>query len=335
MTGGTGFLGGWCVVRLLEQGYEVRTTVREPRRELAVRDTVRAAGVDAGARLEVVAADLSSDAGWVEAVAGCRYVLHVASPFPPTQPKDPQEVIAPARDGAIRVVRAALDAGAQRIVMTSSIAAVREGRISSFERPFTEADWTDGDDVSLVPYARSKALAERAAWDLVEAAGATGRLTTICPGLIIGPTLNRDYSFSLQVIERPLRGMRAAPRFGFPFVDVRDLADLHVRAMTDPAAAGERFLASDEQWVWAIDVARILRERLGAQAAKAPTRVAPDLAVRIAALFDPSIRPRLSELGKPYYMSSAKARTVLGWTTRPVEDSIEDTARTLLPGASR
>ena len=330
VTGGTGFLGGWCVVRLLQRGCAVRTTVRDQRREADVRATVKAAGVDAGSRLEVVAADLASEAGWSEAAAGCRYVLHVASPFPAKQPKDPQAVIGPARDGALRVLGAALDADVERIVLTSSIAAVRESRTSSPERPYTEADWTDGDDTRLVPYVRSKALEERAAWELVADAGVTERLTTVCPGLIVGPTLNRDYSFSLQVIQRMLKGTPAAPRIGFPFVDACDLADLHLLAMTHPAAAGERFLGSDEEWVWAIDVARILRERLGAAASKAPTRVAPDFAVRFAALFDPALRIRVPELGKRYWISCEKARTVLGWTTRPVQDTIADTARSLL-----
>jgi dihydroflavonol-4-reductase len=293
-----------------------------------VRDTVAAAGVDAGPRLQVVVADLMSDTGWSDAVAGCRYVLHVASPFPPNQPKDPQELIVPARDGALRVLRAALDAGVERVVLTSSVAAIRGSRRSTATAPYTEADWTDGDDPSLTPYVRSKSLAERAAWALVADAAATDRLAVINPGAIIGPSLNRDHSYSLQAIERLLTGMPAAPRIGFTFVDVRDVADLHLRAMTDPAAGGERFIAAD-RWLWSIEVAAILRERLGEAAAKAPTRVAPDFLIRLVARFDGSVRSIVGDLGKQSWTSSEKARTALGWTTRPIESSIEDTARSL------
>ena len=263
------------------------------------------------------------------AIDGCRYVLHVASPFPPQQPKDPQELIVPARDGALRVLRAALEAGVERVVLTSSVAAIRGSRASSPSSPYTEADWTDGNDPSRTPYVRSKTLAERAAWDLVQEAAATERLATINPGAIIGPTLNQDHSYSLQAIQRLLTGMPAAPRIGFTFVDVRDVADLHIRAMTDPAAAGERFIATD-RWLWTADVAAILRERLGDAASKVPTRVAPDFLVRLMARFDGSIRSIVDDLGKRSWISSDKARTTLGWTTRPVESSIEDTARSLL-----
>src|SRR3954463_16068603 len=158
--GGTGFLGGWCVASLLQRGHEVRTTVRDVARAGAVREAVEAAGGPADGGLAGVGADLPSDDGWPEAVAGCRYVLHVASPFPPVQPKDPDELIVPARDGALRVLRAALDAGVERVVMTSSIAAIRPTRASSATEPYTEADWTDGNDSSRTPYVRSKTLAE-------------------------------------------------------------------------------------------------------------------------------------------------------------------------------
>jgi dihydroflavonol-4-reductase len=329
VTGGTGFLGSWCIAQLLVHDWEVRTTVRDLKRDRAVRETIAAAGVDAGSRLHVLAADLMSDAGWADAVAGCRYVLHVASPFPPEQPRDPQELIVPARDGALRVLRAALVAGVERIVLTSSVAAVRGGRASSATSPYTEADWTDGNDPSRTPYVRSKTLAERAAWDLVQEGGATERLATITPGAIIGPSLNQDHSYSLQVIKRLLAGMPALPRLGFPFVDVRDVADLHIRAMSEPAAGGERFIATD-RWLWTADVAAILRERLGDAASKVPTRVAPDFLIRLMARFDGSLRSVVGDLGKQSWISSDKARTTLGWTTRPVESSIEDTGRSLL-----
>jgi dihydroflavonol-4-reductase len=330
VTGGTGFLGGWCVAELLKRGHEVRTTVRDLAREQAVRDAVAAAGAQDGARLTVHAADLTSDDGWAQAADGCRYVLHVASPFPPVQPKDPDELIVPARDGALRVLRAALDAGTERVVMTSSVAAIRGKRPSTPQMPWTEADWTDGNDTSRTPYVRSKTLAEQAAWEHVRSAGAEDRLAVVNPGAIIGPALNDDHSYSLQAIQRLVNGsMPAAPRLGFTFVDVRDVAELHLLAMTSPAAGGERFIAAD-QFLWVADVARVLRERLGDQASKVPTRVAPNVLIRALALFDGSLRSVIGDLGKRQWFSSEKARSMLGWQPRPVEDSIEETARSLI-----
>jgi dihydroflavonol-4-reductase len=294
-----------------------------------VRDALTKAGVDPGSRLAVLEADLSSDEGWTDAVTGCRFVLHVASPFPSVQPKDPDELIVPARDGALRVLRASLDAGVERVVMTSSIAATRSARESSESAPFTEADWTDGDDTARTPYVRSKTLAERAAWQLVSEAGAERRLATINPGAIIGPALSDDHSYSLQAVERLLRGAPAVPQLGFTFVDVRDVADLHIRALADPAAGGERFIATD-QFLWMAEVAAILRERLGDAARKVPKRVAPNLLIRAIGLVDGSVRSVVGDLGKRSWFSSDKARTSLGWTTRPVADSIEDCARSLV-----
>jgi dihydroflavonol-4-reductase len=340
VTGGTGFLGGWCCVELLRRGYCTRTTVRDLRRAEDVRAAVEAAGVDDGERLSIVAADLSADDGWADAVRGCDYVLHIASPFPPAQPKDPDELIVPARDGALRVLRASLDAGVRRVVLTSSVAAVRHGRPASADAPFSEADWTNPQDLRRTPYVRSKTIAERAAWDHVRAAGAEERLSTVNPGAIIGPVLSDDRSYSLQAIERLLNGMPAVPRLGFTFVDVRDVADLHIRAMTDPSAGGERFLAVD-RFLWLKEVAEILRERLRPAAAKVPTRAAPDLLIRAMALFDPSVRSVVGDLGKSASYMAEKAKRQLGWAPRPIEDSIAETAQSLVerglagPGADR
>ncbi len=331
VTGGTGFLGKRCVAELLARGYDVRATVRDLAREPQLRaDLAAATGAEPGARLELAAADLSADAGWPEAAAGCRYVLHVASPFPPEQPSDPDELIVPAREGAKRALAAALDAGAERVVLTSSVAAIHGDRADSEAAPLNEDDWTDGDDASRPAYTRSKALAERAAWDLAAERGASERLATVNPGAIIGPVIGAERSYSLQSISRLLEGdMPAIPRLGFSWVDVRDVADLQIRAMTDPAAAGRRFVAVD-RWLWFEQIAAILRERLGEDAKKVPKRTAPDLLIKVVSLFDKSVRPIVGDLGKRSYVSSERARTELGWRPRPVEDAITDCARSLL-----
>ena len=328
VTGGTGFLGSWCVAKLLQRGYAVRTTVRDLARSDDVRNQVANAGAAEQDGLSVVAADLKDDAGWPEAAAGCEFVLHVASPFPPSQPRDPDELIVPARDGALRVLRAALDAGAERIVLTSSVAAVRNGGPPRNGSTYTEDDWTDGDNTSLTPYTRSKTIAERAAWDLVAERGATERLAVVNPGAIIGPALSDDTSFSLELIERLMKGsMPALPRLGFTLVDVRDVADLELLAMTSPDAGGKRFIAADE-FLWMAEIAEVLRERLGEAASKVPTRVAPNLLIRAVGIFDSSIRSFTGDLGKRTEFSSQRARD-LGWAPRPVGDSIVETARSL------
>ena len=326
VTGGSGFLGGWCVAELLKRGHRVRTTLRDLSREAEVRAAV-GSQVDVGERLAFHAADLGEDAGWAAAVAGCDHVLHVASPFPPVQPKDPDELIVPAREGTRRVLRAALDAGVERVVVTSSVAAIA-GAHRPGGGPLTEADWTDPDKPGLSPYVRSKTIAERAAWDLVEEARASDRLAVVNPGAIIGPTLSEDHSFSLQAIERLLNGMPGIPRIGFSFVDVRDVADLHLRAMTAPEAAGERFVATGP-FLWMSEVAKVLRDGLGETAAKVPKRNLPDLLVRAVALFDPRIRTIVNQLGLRIEYSSEKSESRLGWSSRPAEDSILDTGRSL------
>jgi dihydroflavonol-4-reductase len=327
VTGGSGFLGGWCVIELLRRGYTVRTTVRSLSREPQVRAAV-GSELDPGDRLTVLAADLTSDEGWPEAVEGCDYVLHVASPFPPQQPKDPDELILPAREGTLRVLRAGLDAGVKRVVVTSSVAAIRlsDGAPS---KPLDERDWTDPDSPGLTPYVRSKTIAEQAAWDLVRERGQEDRLSVVNPGAIIGPVLNDDLSYSLQAVQRLLKGMPGVPRLGFSLVDVRDVADLELRAMTTPEAGGERFIAAT-QFFWMAEIGAVLRERLGEAASKVPTRTLPNLLVRGLALFDPGIRSVVGGLGKRTQLSSEKARGSLGWAPRPIEDTIAETGESLI-----
>jgi nucleoside-diphosphate-sugar epimerase len=331
VTGGSGFLGGWCLVELLKRGYRARTTVRDPAREAEVRADV-GSQVELGDRLAVVAADLTEDRGWPEAVDGCDYVLHVASPFPPAQPKDPDELIVPAREGTLRVLRASLEAGVRRVVVTSSVAAVRNAGPDpgSDGREFSEADWTDPDNEHLTPYTRSKTIAELAAWEYMRAQGAEDRLVTVLPGAIIGPVLGEDRSYSLQAVERMLNGrMPGLPRLGFSFIDVRDVAALEVSAMTAADAGGQRLIAAST-FLWFSDVAAILREQLGPDARKVPRRGVPDVLVRLLALFDPEVRSVVGELGEKTTYSLENAKRRVEWAPRPVEETIVDCARSLL-----
>jgi dihydroflavonol-4-reductase len=325
VTGGNGYLGRWCVRHLLDSGYSVRTTVRSASKIPVLRSLF-----EGSERLSVYAADLRSDDGWKEAVTGCDYVLHVASPIPPREPKDPDELIVPARDGTLRVLRASFDGGVRRVVVTSSSGAVRNPGTGSSARPLTETDWADPGNPKLAAYNRSKLLAERAAWEYADDKGERKRLTVVNPGAIIGPLLGDHRPYSLQTIERLLAGsVPAIPRLGFGFVDVRDAADLHVRAMTSPEAAGQRFLGAGP-FVWMADVATVLREELGARASRVPRRIAPDPLIRLLARFDRSIRPVVSELGQEYCYSTDKARRILSWTQRPARQSILDCARSIL-----
>jgi nucleoside-diphosphate-sugar epimerase len=331
VTGGSGFLGGWCLVELLRRGYRARTTVRDLGREAEVRANV-GSQVELADRLTVLAADLTEDRGWEEAIDGSDYVLHVASPFPPAQPKDPDELIVPARDGTLRVLRESLARGVKRVVVTSSVAAVRNAApgVRTDGRELTEADWSDPDNPRSSPYTRSKTIAELAAWEHVRANGQQERLVTVQPGAIIGPLLGDDRSYSLQAIERMLTGaMPGIPRLGFSFIDVRDVAALEVDAMTAPGAAGQRLLAAGS-FLWLSDVAAILRSGLGDDASKVPRRRVPNLVVRALAMFDPGIRSVVGDLGRKTTYSLENAERRVGWSPRPVEDSILDCARSLL-----
>jgi nucleoside-diphosphate-sugar epimerase len=327
VTGGSGYIGGWCVIGLLQQGYQVRATVRDLAREGAVRAAL-AKAVDAGDRLSFHAAELTSDAGWDAATDGCDYVLHVASPLGVAEPKNPDELIVPARDGARRAVGAAIKAGVKRVVLTSSVAATSHA--GGGDTLSDESVWTDLSKGKVSAYSQSKTLAERAAWDLIAATGGPTTLATVNPALVLGPVLSPDYSGSVQVIERLLSGrVPGLPRIGFNIVDARDVADLHIRAMTAPEAAGQRFIAAGE-FAWMADLASLLRARLGEAAAKVPTRKVPDLVLRLASLFDKELGAVTPNLGLKHDFSSAKAQSVLGWRPRPLEETVLDCARSLI-----
>ncbi|MGO8798463.1 MAG: SDR family oxidoreductase [Roseiarcus sp.] len=329
VTGGSGFIGSHCILQLLGAGHQVRTTVRSLKREGDVRALLREGGAEPGDRLSLFAADLEQDAGWSEAVAGCQYVLHVASPFPAGVPKHEDELIVPAREGALRVLRASRDAGVKRVVLTSSFAAIGYGHAAQ-KAPFDETNWTDpnGEDVS--PYVKSKTLAERAAWDFIAREGGDLELSVVNPVGVFGPVLGPDYSTSILIVQRLMDGAApGCPRFQFGIVDVRDVADLHIRAMTNPAARGERFLAVAGDFMSILDIAKVLRNRMGAAARRVPTRQLPDWLVRIAALFDPTVRQIVPELGKTKNATNAKARRMLSWAPRSNEQAIVATAESL------
>jgi nucleoside-diphosphate-sugar epimerase len=329
VTGGSGFVGAHCIDQLLRAGYRVRTTVRSLTREAGVRAMLNVAGTPRQDALTFIAADLSADAGWAEAVQGCRFVLHVASPFPGNAPKHEDELIVPAREGTLRVLRAARDAGVKRVVVTSSFVAIGYGQ-KPRTAPFDERDWTDLNGPGLTAYAKSKTLAERAAWDFIASEGNGLELSVINPVGIFGPPLGPDYATSVQIVQRFLDGaVPFCPRISFGGIDVRDVADLHLRAMTNPAAKGERFLAVAGDVITLIDVAMILKKRLGPIARRVPTRELPDWIVRLLANFMPDLRLIAPELGNIRNLTNAKARRVLHWTPGSNEDCIVATAESL------
>jgi dihydroflavonol-4-reductase len=330
VTGGSGFIGSHCILQLLAAGHQVHTTVRTLERESEVRAMLKQGGAEPGDRLSFFAADLENDAGWRAAVGGCDYVLHVASPFPAASPPREEELIVPARDGTLRVLRASRGAGVRRVVLTSSFAAIGYGhkpRTSAFD----ESDWTDVSAPGLAPYAKSKTVAERAAWDFIAGEGGALELSVINPVAVFGPVLGADYSTSVLLLKRMMDGtIPGAPRLYFGVVDVRDVAELHLRAMTQADAKGERFLAVAGDSMSILDIAAVLRRRMGGAAKKVPTIQLPNWLMHGAALFSPTARQMLPELGKVKNSSNEKARRLLGWVPRSNEECIVAAADSLL-----
>jgi len=325
VSGGSGYIAGFLIRQLVAEGWMVHTTIRNLAREGQVRESL---GVD-NSRVKFFAADLTSDAGWDEAMAGCSHVAHVASPLPTDAPKHEDELIVPARDGALRALRAAKAAGIRRFVMTSSMAAVAYGHGGTRTR-FTEADWTNIASPDAYAYVKSKTIAERAARDWVAAEGGDMEFCTVNPVLVLGPLQSADFSTSLEAIKKMLEGsLPGLPRFGFGVVDVRDVADMHVRCLTAPDMAGERFLCSGP-FLWMREIAGILRAGLGDQARKVPRHSLPDWLVRVSAWFDPVVRQVIGELGHERDADTGHALAKLGWKARPVEETILDTARDMI-----
>ena len=323
VTGGSGFIAGHCILQLLDRGYRVRTTVRSLTREGSVREVLARAGMTRGDALEFVVADLTRDDGWADAVVGVDTVLHVASPVRPGKVADEDELINPAVDGTLRVLRAARDAGVRRVVLTSAFHAVGFGHPHAHDR-FTEDDWSPIDGPGVDAYGRSKILSERAAWEFVASEGRDLELVVLLPVAVMGPLMGTEISGSNRLIQRLLAGkMPGLPRLSIPIVDVRDVAAAHVASIDAPAAAGQRILlASGEPAIAMSAIAAVLRDHLGEAAAKVPTRRIPDLVVRVGALVNAELRSSAAELGLVKQVSIDKARRILGSAPRPSEEAI-------------
>jgi len=330
VTGGTGFIAGHCILQLLEQGHRVRTTIRSLAKEAAARRALADAGMVHGANLAFVAADLLHDAGWVEAAADVDLVLHVASPVQPGQVANEDDLIVPARDGALRVLRAARGAGVKRVVLTSAFHAVGWGHLRG-DRVFTEKDWTIVDGPGVDAYGKSKTLAERAAWDFMTAEGGALELTTMLPVAVMGALVGKAVSGANHIVQRMLEGaMPGFPDLYIPIIDVRDVASAHIAAMIHPGAAGERFLLSNGRALPMKEIGATIRASVGEAARRVPTRSIPSLALRLAAPFSSSVRPFVRDLGHAKRTSNEKARRVLGWAPRDAHEAVEAAAKSMV-----
>lgn len=328
LTGVSGFIAKHCAVELLNAGYGVRGTVRSLQRSGAVKETIQKHAPVT--RLEFAEADLESDAGWNEAVAGCTHVLHLASPFPTMQPRDEQDLIRPAVQGTLRVMRAAAAARAVRIVQTSSVAAVMYGHARDRTAPFTESDWTQVESPGVTAYGRSKTLAERAAREFMQQERPAMHYSSVNPGLVLGPALDRDIGASAEIVQMFLKGKYpGAPRMKIPCIDVRDVARMHRLALEVDAPSGGRYLGS-AACLWMIEIAAAIRVALGDAARKVPSRVLPDWVIRLVAIFDATARQAIPELGKDIAVDTSLTRRTLGLDFVPAEDAAAAMARSLV-----
>jgi dihydroflavonol-4-reductase len=330
VTGATGFLAGHLIEDLLRHGYAVRGTVRDPG-QAGKTAHLTALAAELGGRLELVAAELNSDEGWAEAVAGCTAVLHTASPNPPTVPRDENDLIRPAVDGTLRVLRAAAASGTvRRVVLTGSSLSVTGGHAGPVTRPYTEDDWAVIERTA--PYGRSKALAERAAWEFHAGLADENRfeLVVLIPGLIVGPLQRPVVTTSIESVQRLLnRAMPAVPRLSWSLVDVRDVATGHRLAMERPEAPGNRYILAGPE-VWMEEMAGILAAEFGPRGFRVPTRRLPYWLMWLIARVDPTVRLALGFVGRTEPLSSARARADLGWTLRSPAEMLRDTGQSLI-----
>ena len=329
VTGGTGFVAIHTILQLLQKGYTVKITLRNLNRKKEVIEMLTEAGISQLENLEFVEADLTKDDNWQEATKGCIYVLHVASPFPSTQPENPDDLIIPATQGTLRVLNAAKNTGVKRVVMTSSFGAIGYS-IDSKNHIFTEKDWTDP-SANNTAYIKSKTLAERTAWDFIEKEGGNMELAVINPVGIFGPVLGKDFSSSIQMVAQLMNGkMPATPKVSFGIVDVRDVADIHIKAMTNPDAKGQRFLATSDVSTSLPKIAKILHSQPDEFSKNVTTKVMPDWLVKILSIFKPELKLISSQLGKVKVLSNEKAKRVLNWQPRSTETIVIETANSLV-----
>lgn len=330
VTGGTGFVGVHCILQLLQKGYNVKTTVRNLKRKGEVIEMLKNGGITSFDNLTFIAADLTKDDNWGEAVKGCTYVLHIASPIFLSIPKDENEMIRPAVDGALRVLKAARNAGVKRVVMTSNFGAVGY----SHKDPntiITENEWTDPNEKGLTAYNKSKVLAERAAWDFMKTEGGNLELTVINPMGIFGQSLSPVLSSGFELLKNIMDGsMKAIPNLTLGIVDVRDVADLHIRAMTNPEAKGQRFLALSGGTMSLPQIAQLLKKEMPEISQNVSTKTLPDWLVRIAALFNEKAKAVAPMLGVNRNASNEKAKKILGWQPRTNEEAILAAAKSLV-----
>lgn len=330
VTGGSGFIAIHIILQLLKQGYRVRTTVRSLKKINLIKEMLTTGGLTDFTNLDFVEADLTHDRGWAAVMQGATYVIHVASPTPTLNFKNESEMIRPAVDGVVRVLTAARDAKVKRVVLTSAYGAVFAGH-KHRDTPYTENDWSNLTAKNIHPYQKSKTLAEHAAWDFIAREGRGMTLATINPVAVMGPVLSADYSHSNNQIQQLLAGqIKAVPRVDSGYVDVRDVASLHLLAMTAPQAAGERFLATTGETLSMLEVATILRHHFPDFAAKLPTKIIPDPLIKVAALADPMLRMVASLLGVYAETSNAKAVSMLNWQPRSAETAIVATAQSMI-----
>ncbi|HLA60052.1 MAG TPA: aldehyde reductase [Puia sp.] len=330
VTGGSGFVAIFCILELLQKGYRVKTTLRNMNRKNEVTDMLRTGGITSFENLNFIETDLTKDERWDEAVRDCTYVLHVASPITLAVPKDENEMIRPAVEGTLRVLKAARDAGVQRVVMTSNFGAVGYSHTDK-TKIITEESWTDPNEKGLSPYNKSKVLAEKAAWDFIKREGGSLELTVINPVGIFGPSLGPDLSSGFELLKKLLDGsMKRVPNITMTIVDVRDVAELHIRAMTNPAAKGQRFLAIAGSTLSLPEIAQLLKDKLGNSADKVSTKKLPDWMVRLAAPFNRIARNLAPMLSRYRDASNQKAKDLLGWNPRSNEEAILASAHSLL-----
>jgi dihydroflavonol-4-reductase len=327
VTGVSGFLGGHVALELLKAGYRVRGSVRSLAKGAKVREALERAGANVSS-LEFVELDLLSDKGWEDAAKGCDFLQHIASPFVLERPKDPDVLIRPAVEGTRRALESALAAGVSRMVVTSSLAAIDSGH-RDYSRLLTENDWSDLSGPNVNAYMKSKTLAEREAWRIVDGVGERDRLAVINPGAILGPLLDDDPGTSGNLIVRLLNGrVPMAPRVILEYVDVRDVAHAHVAAMEAPGA-GSRLIVSDKA-MSLMEVVAVLRSEFPSFAQKLPRREMPDWFARFVSLFDASLRDSAAFIGRRLRSDASEAVKLLGRPLIPARDAAIATAQSAI-----